>query len=246
MGKLLKFEWRKLWQSKSLYIIFGIGLICMVLSMVAFKILSITVNATAGILLALQSSNFVSLVGASLLSVFVTIFACADHSQHTIKNIYARGYNRTAVYFSKYLVSLLVTFMIAAVYMALNFVLSLILGGGIGSMPVGYDWGDLALQFWALFGLHSLYFGVTMIIGKMAGSLAVNLIGIGLFFVILNTIITIAQIDFDITKYELDYILMGLSGLLPKPDLLHALLVPAVYAVIFVFGGWLMNRRRDV
>ena len=251
MKNLLKFEWRKLWQSKSLYIVFGVGLLCMVLSMVAFKMLSMTVSATASTLLALQSSNFISLVGASLLSVFVTIFACADHSQHTIKNIYARGYNRTAVYFSKYLISLLVTFMIAAIYMALNFVLALILGGEVGSMPAGFDWGDLALQFWVLFGLHSLYFGVSMIIGKMAGSLAVNLVGIGLFFVVLNAIITIAKIDFDITEYELDYILMGLSGPLgigfaQKPDLLHALLVPAVYAVVFITAGWLVNRRRDV
>ena len=39
MGKLLKFEWRKLWQQKSLYIIFSIGFISTILYVLLAKIM---------------------------------------------------------------------------------------------------------------------------------------------------------------------------------------------------------------
>lgn len=251
MIKLLKFEWRKLWQQKSLYIIFVIGLVGLILSLVSMRLFYGDMGATEASLLALQYSNYVSIVGASLVGIYITLFACGDYSQHTIKNIYARGYSRSAVYFSKYLISLFVTLAMAIIFIAVTFLFTLVLSGKVGTMPVGFNWGDLFLQLWVLVGMHGLYFGISMMIGKLAGSLAINLVGITLVFLILNTMIMILKINFEITKYQLEYILMGLSGpmglqMADKPELMRALLVPAGYAVFFVFGGWLVNNRRDV
>lgn len=249
MINLLKFEWRKLWRSKSLYIVFSVGFISiilfMMLSKILLEVLNTPPNATQSMLPALENSNYVSLLG-----IYISLFVCGDFSQHTIKNIYARGYNRSVVYFSKYLISLFVAIMVALFYMGFGFLFALIQGGEVGSMPVEM-WGKLAQQLWVVVGLHGLFFGISMMFNKIAGSLALNLVGISIVFVLLNLIFQIAKIDFDITQYNLELILTGLSGNIsstftPQPSLVRAIVMPICYVIVFVGGGWLVNQRRDV
>lgn len=247
MINLLKYEWRKLWRSKSLYIVFSIGFISIILSMMLAKVLleifHATPNATESMLSVLTMSNFVSLLG-----IYIAIFVCDDFSQHTIKNIYARGYNRSAVYFSKYLISLFVSMAVALLYIGFGFLFALVLGGYVGDMSADL-WRDLVLQLWVVVGLHGLFFGISMMVGKIAGSLALNLVGIAVAFGLLSLIFQIAKVDFNIMLYELEMILGGLahvSGDAPHPGLVRAIVMPIVYTVVFVGGGWLVNRRRDV
>lgn len=244
MINLLKFEWRKLWQQKSLYIIFSIGLISTVLYILLAKIIvdvfDANLNATESMLLMLTMSSFVSLLG-----IYIAIFVCSDYSQHTIKNIYARGYNRSAVYFSKYLISLFVSIMIAILYIVFGFIFVLISGGYVGSMPAKM-WGDLALQLWVVVGLHGLFFGISMMIGKVAGSLALNLVGVTVAFSLITLFFQIIKSDFNIMNYNLETILTGLSGRSEHPSVVRALFVPLCYVIVFVGGGWLVNNRRDV
>ncbi len=247
MINLLRFEWRKLWRSKSLYIVFSIGLISIILSMLLSKIVleifNTTPNATQSMLSVLTMSNFVSLLG-----IYIAIFVCDDFSQHTIKNIYARGYSRSAVYFSKYLISLFVSLAVALLYLGFGFLCALVLGGYVGDMPADL-WRDLVLQLWVVVGLHGLFFGLSMMVGKIAGSLAMNLVGITVVFGLLSLIFQIAKVDFDIMRYELEMILGGLahvSGDVSHPGLVRAIVMPICYVIVFVGGGWLVNRRRDV
>jgi ABC-type transport system involved in multi-copper enzyme maturation permease subunit len=258
MGKLLKFEWRKLWRQKSLYIIFSIGFISIILSMLLAKLVSEvaaifnpsddTLNATKAMLSVLvSSSNFISLLG-----IYIAIFVCSDYSQHTIKNIYARGYNRSAVYFSKYLISLFVSVVVAIIYIAFGFLFVLISGGYAGSMPADM-WRDLVLQLWTVVGIHGLFFGISMMVGNVAGSLAFNLVGVSVVFALLNTFFQVIKVDFDVMRYSLEMILGGLArmpisynAVIEHPGLVRALIVPLAYVIVFVGGGWLVNRRRDV
>ncbi len=253
MGKLLKFEWRKLWQQKSLYIIFSIGFISTILAMLLAKVMleifHATPNATQSMLGVLTMSNFVSLLG-----IYIAIFVCSDYSQHTIKNIYARGYGRSAVFFSKYLVSLFIALVVALLYIGFGFLFALVLGGYVGSMPANM-WGDLALQLWVVFGLHGLFFGISMMVGKVAGSLALNLVGVSVLFGLVTLFFQIIKVDFNVMNYNLESILGGLSGNLSQtmstvgiehPNLIRALFVPLAYVIVFVGGGWLVNNRRDV
>ena len=54
-------------------------------------------------------------------------------------------------------------------------------------------------------------------------------------------------------RYNLEMILGGLArmpisnyAVIEHPSLVRALIVPLVYVIVFVGGGWLVNRRRDV
>lgn len=250
MINLLKFEFRKLWQSKSFYIVFALGFVSTVLvillSRVVTDIFNITPSVTIYVLTALSSSSI-----ASLLGVYLAIYVCSDYTQHTIKNIYARGYSRSAVFFSKYLVSLGVTLFVGLLYVLFTFLLALMFGCRADGMT-GDMWGKLVLQFWVLFGLHGMFFGVSMMIGKIAGSLAVNIVGIELGFVLLNALISILatklNFEFSILDYHLETILNTLidEARLTTAEFARVLVMPIVYTVVCVGGGWLINRRRDV
>ncbi len=250
----LKFEWRKLWQSKAMYIIFSLGLISITLMMILSKTLSeLTsifsspdINATSMLLTALTSGSFITLLG-----IYIALFACQDYTQHTIKNIYARGYSRTAVYFSKYLVSLWVTFVVAMIYMLYSFLLAAILGAPVHDLA-DYQWGSFALQFLWLIGIHGLLFGLSTMIGRVGISVAVNLVGVSICFSLLDLLISlifsgVKDFSFKITDYQLDYILVSLMGTkLTQAELVRAIVMPIVYAGVFVTGGWLVSKRRDV
>ncbi len=247
MIKLLKFEWRKLLRQKSLYICFGIGLLVTVLFVSLGKILAerlgVDLNATAvdSMLQVISESGFVSLLG-----IYLAIFVCHDFGQQTIKNIYARGYSRTLVYFTKYLVSLGVTLAMGLLYMVFSFLFCLIIGIPVGTMTAAV-WGTLALQLWVLIGMHGLFFGIGMMIGKTGGSVALNLFGISFAFSILELLFQIFNIDFSILDYNLEMVLSTLiTTELSKTVILRAVLLPLTYAVVFIGLGYWLNNRRDV
>lgn len=254
MINLLKFELRKLRQSKAFYIIFSLGLISITLIMLLSKVItdltsvlgSPDLNATNMLLTALSSGSF-----ASLMAIYLALFACSDDAQHTIKNIYARGYSRTAVYFSKYLVSLGVVLVMAVIYMVYSFLFANILGAPARSIPA-YQWGSLALQFLWLIGLHGLYFGLSSMIGRLGVAVAVNVVGITIVFGLLDLLISlifvrVENFNFSIRDYHLESVLVTLMGnKLTKAQLLRAILLPIGYTAVFVTGGWYINRRRDV
>ncbi len=248
MMNLLKFEWRKLRQSKALYIVYGLGLVTITLMMLLSKIMGAKAgNATAMMTSAIGGSSMISLTG-----IYLALFACGDYSQHTIKNIYARGYSRTAVYFSKYLVSLLVVFAAAIMYMVYTFLLAVIFGNYVQNISA-FQWGSFALQFLWLIGIHGLYFGLSTMVEKTGIAVALNLFGITLVFSLLDLLINLIFVkvdnfNFNITDYQLEYVLMPLiSGqALTKAELIRALVMPLSYAVVFVGGGWLVSQRRDV
>ncbi len=247
MIKLLKFEWRKLLRQKSLYICFGIGLLVTVLFISLGKILAERIgfelngSAVESMLIVISESGFVSLLG-----IYLAIFACHDFANQTIKNIYARGYSRTMVYFTKYLVSLGVTLAMALLYMVFSFLYCLVLALPVGTLTAAV-FGTLALQLWVLVGMHGLFFGIGMMLGKTGGSVALNLFGISFGFSILELVFQIFDIKFSILDYNLEVVLSNLiTTEFSQGVLLRSLLLPLVYGVVFVGLGYWLNRRRDV
>jgi len=244
MIKLLQFEWRKLWRQKSLYICFGFGLLIILLTILSLKIYGI-LEPACNMMYMILNSGFVAFLG-----IFVALFICQDYNQQTIKNIYARGYSRSAVFFSKYLISLFVTVFMALVYLLFTFLCSVILGSSVGSLA-GWQWGVMALQFWTLIGFHAMFFGMSMMIGKIGGSVALNLVGINFAFVILELIFSVLEIDFKIQNFNLQNLFTALFDTIfylamPTKLLLRAIFLPLSYSVIFITAGWFVNYRREV
>ena len=100
---------------KSLYICFGIGLLIITLAMLTSKTFD-TLTDAVNTMFVVLSTGFTSFLG-----IFMAVFVCHDFSQQTIKNVYARGYQRTTVYFAKYFISLVATLLMVLLYLAYGF-----------------------------------------------------------------------------------------------------------------------------
>ncbi|MCQ2382146.1 MAG: hypothetical protein MJ054_02465, partial [Clostridia bacterium] len=109
----------------------------------------------------------------------------------------------------------------------------------------------LVLQLWIMVGMHGLFFGISMAIGKTGGSVALNIVGVDLVFGILETILSIFKLKFDfnfsIVDYNLENVLLAvMASDMSLKILLRSILLPLVYVVGFVGLGYWVNYRRDV
>lgn len=104
MKNLLKLELRKIRKQKSFYVCTLVMVGLLFLSVLTSDALSKNPELAGQfssscfdiIVSALNSSSFLLVAG-----IFVALCVCNDYEQETIKNIYARGYSRKRVYFSK-------------------------------------------------------------------------------------------------------------------------------------------------
>ena len=110
MNNLLKLEFRKLKRQKCFYICLAIMVAMLLITGVTAKIFMDHAAELAEIagepvipttlpvfLLSFASASMFSMIA----SIYVSIVVCEDYESQTIKNIYARGYSRSAHYFSK-------------------------------------------------------------------------------------------------------------------------------------------------
>ena len=250
MGNLLRFEFRKLFGQKSFYVCTLLLLLFVFLSAALSKL--IAENADDASYPALTTVNILrsSLQSANLpllLGIFTALFVCTDHTDGTIKNIYAKGYPRTAVYFSK------LTAILAA---AALFCLAVWCGGALsgtllfeaGGAPTPALFAALAAQLCTVFGYAGLFFALAMLVRKTGGAIAACIVAPMLFSLLFSTADTLINSQ---TFRAGDYWLDGLFGTLsqtsvPGETLLAALLLSVAYAAAFTAVGALLHKNRPV
>ena len=104
MKKLISFEIRKLLKSKYFYIITAISVIFILLSGLTNKAISDALIANGETVQPYSSYLFTKgALGGTytmFIAIFVALFATEDSASGTLKNIFAKGYTRSQVYFS--------------------------------------------------------------------------------------------------------------------------------------------------
>lgn len=113
MGKLLKTEFRKLLQQKSLYICLGIVVLLIAVSIMLFA--SEDTQDVQGLGSYLLLSAFSGSGTDILLPILVALLVCGDFKSGSVKLIVARGYSRTAVYCSKFIMVFVITLILGVV-----------------------------------------------------------------------------------------------------------------------------------
>ncbi len=250
MGKLLHFEFRKLFRQKSFYICNALLLAFVFLSAAISKLVAenseqITEPLPTAISIlrsALQGANLTLIVG-----IFVALFVCADYSDGTIKNIYAKGYTRTAVYFSK----LIAVFAAVVVFCGVTWCGGFLSGKLMfetGSGSGANLFGALLSQLLTVFGYAGLFFALAMVIKKTGGSIAACIVGPMLFSLLFTAADTILNSE---TFALADYWLDGLFGSLVQAGatgetILTAALLSFIYTAVFTVVGVIFNKRQAV
>ncbi len=246
MVKLISFEFRKLLRQKSFYICFAIVLALIGLSAAVNAQIQndpeivFTFTVTSFTKSALTSSSFFMILG-----VFVALYCCDDVTNNTLKNLYSRGYSRGQVYFSKYIVSLCASIAAAAVTFLFAFIVGKV---SAGSGESGKLFGSIVCQLLLVVAYHAVFFSLATIIGKVGGSVAINIIGPMLVLTVLTLITSLLKLDrVNLGDYWLESAINGLTATaIEGKAFIKAVVMSVVYTAAFVPVGYVMNKKKEL
>ena len=254
MSRMIKFELSKLKNQKSLFICTGVMIASLFINVLTYwAMINLSDGAFGGmedmgIILGidmissmLQAANNGSLT--LIAGIVVAIFVCSDYSQGTIKNVIARGYSRTKVYFAKLIaVSAMVVGM---------FLVCLIFGFLFGLMFFGFDapesarWlGILAVQLVATAAFAAFAFFFAALFRKMAPSIILIIVVPTVVQLILTLVDIFAETNFSdywITSLFTSLITVSVS----TSRIIISLVISLAYTALFAVSGWALGRKHS-
>lgn len=265
MGKLLNFEFRKLFRQKSFYICGAVFIAIILISVITMNALLTFSNSMVEadgvtmtliddsvytglymLMSAFSSGNF-----SIILSIFTTLFICGDYTNGTLKNIIARGYGRVSIYAAKYIVTLCAT----TIYSVLGWLISFLSGSafwGVGTLPDGTGAGDIILilfvQLIGAYAYASLFFLISALLKKAGGAIALSILGptiISMGVSLIDALIQNKSISF--SDYWLDTCFTELESTSVASDIItRCIICFLVYIVFFTAAGHFISRKSEV
>ncbi|MBP5308712.1 MAG: ABC transporter permease [Clostridia bacterium] len=261
MGALLKYEFHKLVRQKSFYVCVAIIALMALINFLIWAYTPIKFNLldlllSGGEMPEKTSSGFGAMQEAMgglssqlplMLGIALAIYIISDYSQSTIKNVYARGFTRTEVYFAKFLVSLAMMLTMFLLVMLLSFI------GGTLEFEVGKPDGTffklLSTQLLVCAAITAIEFFICIAVKNLPGAIVIIVGGTQFLLNILqliDLILASKDIDFRISKLYIGSFLSDLgNSAIETPRFLFCLIGAVVYAAAFLTLGWLINRKSE-
>ena len=251
MGKLIRFELRKLFKSRYLYAVMAVSVAFILITGATYSVIKAMAQSGSIDPAADTATSYAFVKGALagtfsiLIGVFVAIAATEDNAMGTTKNIIARGYNRTKIFFAKYLVSF-----IGVLVISLVTVLMALLYGSLAFGPAGEIADNIFVviigQIFGLLAYHALFYAIACGFGKIGPAIAVSLIGPMGLKLILTLVDTMVKIpNASLSDYWIDGLFGNFTGT-TNPDLYgrcFGLLI--AYFAVSLFIGFMVSRSRE-
>lgn len=172
---------------------------------------------------------------------------CGDHAGGALKNIYAKGYTRTSVYFSK----LIAAFSASVIFCFVTWCGAFIAGRIFFETGTGLERNTiaaLAAQLLTVFGYTALFFALAAIIKKTGGSIAACIVGPMLFAILFTAADSVINSEtIALSDYWLDGLFSGLMqpSVTNRTVLLSALLALG-YAAVFTTVGCIFHKKSQL
>ena len=264
MGRLLRFEIRKLFRQTSFYVCLAV--LCALVFLGIFSTYSmirlaktnlgveldletlemfgfdVDLNGRRYLLTALGGNNLTMLLG-----IFIALYVCSDYVNQTAKNIIGRGYSRTSFVAAKELVTAAGTLIFCLTACGLSFAIA------TGYWGAGKAWAltdlyRLLVQLLSVLAYAAFFSFFSFLLKKSGGAIAFNII----VPAVLSLVLTIVDIfttkqEFFLSEYWLAYCLEVSTNLDAElAELAHCGIVAAGYLVVFVLLTHLIVGRQDV
>lgn len=250
MNKLINFEMRKLSKTKSFYISSIIILAFVCINILTSKMLSTSNDIQAATNLSGWSALKNSLSSGMVLmisGIFTALLVCEDETSGTLKNIYARGYSRSSVFFSKYLTSLFSIMIFAFISMASTFLIASILWGNDVTLGENFIL-SIVTQLLIVIAYHAIYFVISIFLGKVGSAIAINIVApsiIGLLLTMCDAFIK--SNNFKLSSYWLDSLFSKLrEANVTDHWLITAIVLSIIYLVISLSIGYSLNQKKEI
>lgn len=251
MGKLLKFEFRKLFKSKAFYICAVIPIVLVIFSGISASQFYIDPETGKCIyeldefLRYTFNSNMIVMISG----IFTAIFLCEDDVSGTIKNIYAKGYSRESVFFSKYIVSLVALL----IMLSSELLVAFLYGASHFEMSSNNDlFVRLLGQIVVLISYHALFTAISMWLKKTGGAVALNILGPSLVGLILGTVDIILKLkdklngflfsNYWISTFFADFV----SATLTTKVMVTAFVGSCIYIAVGIVLGFLASKKNEL
>ena len=194
MNRLIKFQIRNMFHQKFYYI-------CLALFVLMGPILNFmgVVNTPnyETVTVMPQMVNLLSSEISLLSAIFIALFCCLDFNEGTTKNIVSRGYSKTQVLFSKYIVSLIGLFS----FYLISFIVTFCLFGANG---FGYENAMLysIINNTVRIIAYAVFFStISFVLEKNGSAIIASLFAPSIIQTILSLIDS--KLNIDISKYWL-------------------------------------------
>lgn len=173
-------------------------------------------------------------------SVFIVIFVCLEISEDNLKNIISRGYKRSQVLISKYIVSVIAVFMIHFLVALLTFVISIKNGIGYTS-DINYV---LIAYFFSILAQVAFITFLAFVLGKISYAIIISVI----LPIVLPMVFTLIE-----TKYNLplsNYWVTSSIDLVVDKNTISSLLqsgaISIAYIIVFLVLAIILTKNREV
>ena len=249
MGKLLKFEYRRLFQMASFYIFIGL--------IVVVNFMSILSQANGDIDSTIERADiFRSVFQCTsivlIFAIFIPIYVCRNFSDGTIKNICAKGYDCVRLFFAQFIVVVTVSLAFCIVAVLTNLLFGAIFIHKTGDMQNAVS--SVALQLVVLIAYTCVFFGISSAIAKTGGTIAVNIVFYvmgGLVFMLIDTILynyikDTSMKDFAVSDYWIGNVFSECFYTVNGNVTFMTIVISIVYSVIFLLLGYFVARKREL
>ena len=265
MGRLFRFELRKLFRQVSFYVCLAVLLGVTFLGVFSTYSVMKLAQSELGIeldlgmlgmfgdaadrfsgrgylLTALGGNNLTLLLG-----IFTALFICSDYANGTAKNVIGRGYTRAGFTAAKQAVTALGVLAFCLVACAVSFL------AGTAYFGIGKNWqaGDVSLllvQILVILAYASFFMFLSFLFRKSGAAIALNIMAPTVIALVLSIIdIFTEKKEIYLSRYWLAECLSVSTDLYAETaDLTRSGTVAAVYLVTFILLTHLVTARRDV
>ena len=257
MGKLIRFELRKLFRQKSFYIcLIAYVLIMLLMNYMTYdssyslaKQLGMELNTReySGVYGALKAINIGAL--GLILGIFTPLLICDDYANGTIRNVLARGYTKSMVFVSKYIAILTA----AVIFVFVGWIAGFLDYAILCQPGLKYLTVDAIAQFWMqvllMMAYASIYFMVAIAIQKLGGSIAVCIMVAtmaGTLFIAADLVLSMRESTLTVSPYWLGNIMNTLVEFdASAKEMGRALICSLCYMGGCVGIGWLTSFKKE-
>lgn len=249
MGNLIKFEFRKLFKSKSFYICLAICIGLVLLGGLTTKVIienvegEVDLPSKYSMLQSAISSASITLIAG----IFTALFVCEDETSGTIKNIYAKGYSRGSVFISKYIASLVAVLIFTFGSMLIAYLFGKLTWPDV-TTSINNLFLDIVGQVLLIIAYQSIFFAISSKLGKTGSSIAFNIVGPLLVSMVLTMADAFLKLeDFKLSSYWIDSLLTNLGQTtVTNQNITAAIVMGIIYSIVFVGVGFTLNKKKEI
>lgn len=249
MSNMIKFEMRKLFSSKAIYICSGVVVFIIALTAIIFSASSGSAEmgeeTYSGLYMLITAMS-----GASMdlvLAVLIPLCICNEFSDGMTKSIVGRGYSRGKLYISKYITSIICTLILSIVCWITGFLLGTIFWG------IGKGWSIQLIpimlsQLIVMLVVSTASFLFAIVIRKTAGAIAMGILMPSVVVLVLSLVDNIIKnSSFQFSDYWISTFLMEISNVSVKTNILSKTsMFSILYILIFLVIGYICLRKSEV